>query len=170
MPGATAASLTVTATLADDASLWRVIVNNAAGSATSIPARLAVVQGTIAPAISASGSPTPSMQWQQRANASAEWSDIAGATELTYTTAPTTLAQSGSQYRAVAQNSAGSASSLPATLTISANAIAPAITTQPQSQSVQAGNAALFSVTASGSSPLGYQWFNDGVAIIGEWQ
>ena len=186
VPGANAVSLTVTAAQADDASLWRVVVNNAAGSATSIPARLTVVQGTIAPAISAdprdqsvtagqtasftvaaSGSPAPTVQWQQRANASAEWSDIAGATELTYTTAPTTLAQSSSQYRAVVQNSAGSATSLPATLSVSAEAIAPSITTQPQSQSVQAGNAALFSVTASGSSPQGYQWFNDGVAITG---
>ncbi len=186
VPGANAVSLTVTAALADDASLWRVVVSNATGSATSIPARLSVVQGTIAPAISAdprdqsvtagqtasftvaaSGSPTPSVQWQQRADASAEWSDIAGATELTYTTAPTTLAQSGSQYRAVVSNSAGSASSLAATLTVSAEAIAPAITSQPQSQNVQAGNAALFTVTASGTSPLGYQWFNDGVAITG---
>ncbi len=186
VPGATAASLTVTATLADDASLWRVVVNNAAGSATSIPARLSVAQGTIAPAISAdprdqsvtagqtasftvaaSGSPTPSVQWQQRADASTEWSDIEGATALTHTTAPTTLAQSGSQYRAVVSNSAGSATSLAATLTVSADAIAPAITSQPQSQNVQAGNAALFTVTASGTSPLGYQWFNDGVAIVG---
>jgi Deoxyribonuclease NucA/NucB/Immunoglobulin I-set domain len=186
VPGASAASLTVTAALADDASLWRVIVSNAAGSATSMAARLSVAEGATAPAISAdprdqtvlagqtasftvaaTGSPTPGVQWQQRASATAEWSNIAGATALTYTTAPTTLAQSGAQYRAVLQNSAGSATSLAATLTVTEGAVAPSITTQPTSQSVQAGQSGLFSVTASGSSPLGYQWFKDGVAIVG---
>jgi Immunoglobulin I-set domain len=186
VPGASAASVSLTAALADDASLWRVVVSNAVGSATSIPARLTVVQGAIAPAISAdprdqsvtagqtasftvaaSGSPTPGVQWQQRADANAQWSDIAGANALTYTTEPTTLAQSGSQYRAVVSNSAGNATSLAATLTVSDGVSAPSITSQPQSQSVQAGNAALFAVTASGSSPLGYQWFKDGVAITG---
>jgi hypothetical protein len=186
VPGATAASTSLTAALADNASLWRVRVSNSAGSVTSIPARLAVVPRAIAPAVSAdprdqsvtegqtasftvgaSGSPAPGAQWQQRATATAAWSDIAGATALTYTTAATTLAQSGAQYRAVLSNSAGSATSLPATLTVNARLIAPAFTSQPVSQSVQAGNAALFTLTASGSSPLSYQWFKDGVALTG---
>ncbi|HUJ82646.1 MAG TPA: immunoglobulin domain-containing protein, partial [Candidatus Acidoferrales bacterium] len=44
---------------------------------------------------------------------------------------------------------------------------APAITTQPTNQSVQAGATATFSVAASGSSPLSYQWQKNGAAISG---
>ncbi len=46
-------------------------------------------------------------------------------------------------------------------------ATAPAITTQPVNQSVTVGQAATFSVTASGTSPLTYQWSRGGNAING---
>jgi hypothetical protein len=42
---------------------------------------------------------------------------------------------------------------------------APAITTQPANQTVTAGNSVTFSVTASGTAPLSYQWFLGGSAI-----
>ncbi|MCX8518303.1 MAG: immunoglobulin domain-containing protein, partial [Rhodoferax sp.] len=44
--------------------------------------------------------------------------------------------------------------------------IAPAITTQPDSQSVVAGQTATFSVTATGST-LSYQWKKNGTTIDG---
>ncbi len=44
---------------------------------------------------------------------------------------------------------------------------APVITTQPANQSVTAGNAATFSVAATGSAPLSYQWKKNGAAISG---
>jgi hypothetical protein len=43
----------------------------------------------------------------------------------------------------------------------------PTITTQPQDQTIGAGAMATFSVTASGSSPLMYQWMRNGMAISG---
>ena len=43
----------------------------------------------------------------------------------------------------------------------------PAITAQPQDQSVAVGSSATFSVTATGSSPLNYQWMKNGTAIPG---
>lgn len=43
----------------------------------------------------------------------------------------------------------------------------PAITTQPANQSVTVGQPATFSVVASGSSPLSYQWQKNGTAIAG---
>lgn len=43
----------------------------------------------------------------------------------------------------------------------------PAITVQPQDQSVAVGNPATFSVTATGSSPLQYQWMKNGMSIAG---
>jgi hypothetical protein len=47
---------------------------------------------------------------------------------------------------------------------------APAITTQPSSVTVTAGLSATFSVIASGSAPLTYQWFRDGTTINGATQ
>jgi len=46
-------------------------------------------------------------------------------------------------------------------------AAAPQITTQPANQSVTAGQTATFSVVASGTAPLGYQWSKNGTAISG---
>jgi VCBS repeat-containing protein len=185
---ATAASVSLTATLADNASLWRVIVRNTSGATTSTAASLTVAQRAIAPAITsdpanqaviegetasftsaASGTPAPSIQWQTRPAATttqATWTDIPGANAATYTTSATTPSANGRQYRALFNNSAGSATTLPATLTVSARIIAPSITTQPIAQTVQAGQLGLFSITASGTSPLNYQWFKNGQALV----
>lgn len=46
-------------------------------------------------------------------------------------------------------------------------ATSPSITTQPVSQTVKAGQAATFSVTANGTTPLAYQWRQNGTAISG---
>ena len=45
--------------------------------------------------------------------------------------------------------------------------VAPTITQQPASVSVTAGQAAVFSVSASGTAPLAYQWRRNGVDIVG---
>jgi len=44
---------------------------------------------------------------------------------------------------------------------------APQITTQPASQTVAVGQAAIFSVAATGTAPLSYQWSRDGSSIAG---
>ncbi len=44
---------------------------------------------------------------------------------------------------------------------------APTISAQPASKTVTAGQTATFSVTASGTAPLGYQWAKNGAAING---
>ncbi|HSJ29835.1 MAG TPA: FG-GAP-like repeat-containing protein [Longimicrobiales bacterium] len=46
-------------------------------------------------------------------------------------------------------------------------ATAPSITAQPQSAQVDAGATAMFSVTATGTAPLAYQWEKNGSAIAG---
>jgi hypothetical protein len=90
-------------------------------------------------------------------------SAIAGATTTTYTIASATAASAGN-YTLVATNWLGSTTSAVAALTV----ISPvSITTQPTAQSVIAGNTATFSVVATGSAPLTYQWSKDGVAISG---
>jgi uncharacterized protein YjdB len=45
--------------------------------------------------------------------------------------------------------------------------VAPAISSQPSSSTVTAGQTATFSVTATGTAPLSYQWRKDGSAISG---
>jgi Beta-propeller repeat/Immunoglobulin domain/Abnormal spindle-like microcephaly-assoc'd, ASPM-SPD-2-Hydin len=50
------------------------------------------------------------------------------------------------------------ASSSPQTATLAGNAGGPTITTQPSSQTVTLGQTATFSVTATGTPPLSYQW------------
>ena len=54
-----------------------------------------------------------------------------------------------------------------AVLVVSAIPVAPSITTQPKSQTITAGQSAAFSVTASGTPPLLYQWYKNGTAISG---
>src|SRR5271163_998801 len=48
-----------------------------------------------------------------------------------------------------------------------ARAVVPAAITQPVSLTVTVGQTATFNVSASGSGPLSYQWFKNGVAISG---
>src|SRR5438105_5041428 len=44
---------------------------------------------------------------------------------------------------------------------------APMITTQPSNVTVTVGSTATFTVAASGTAPLTYQWQKDGTAIMG---
>ena len=69
-------------------------------------------------------------------------------------------------YRVVLTNAAGVKSGTDATFTTSAlGNTPPGITTQPQAQTACAGGAASFTVTATGSTPLSYQWLKAGVTI-----
>ncbi len=52
-------------------------------------------------------------------------------------------------------------------MTAVATGTAPAITTQPASQTVAAGQSATFSVANTGTAPLSYQWLKNGAAISG---
>src|SRR5271167_1180590 len=45
--------------------------------------------------------------------------------------------------------------------------IAPSFTAQPSDQTVSVGQSAVFSVTATGTAPLTYQWQKGGTAIAG---
>ena len=49
----------------------------------------------------------------------------------------------------------------------SINSAAPSITLQPANQSVTAGQTATFTVAATGTAPLSYQWRKNGTAIAG---
>src|SRR5437660_1095842 len=109
----------------------------------------------------ANGTAPLTYQWQKNGT------NIAGVTSASYTTSATTTSDSGSTFDVVVSNSAGPATSNPATLTVNTAAVAPAITTQPANQTVTAGQTATFSVAASGTAPLSYQWKKNGTAVSG---
>jgi hypothetical protein len=56
---------------------------------------------------------------------------------------------------------------LTATLTVNPAAVPPSIATQPASQTVTAGQTATFTVAATGTAPLTYQWRKNGTVITG---
>src|SRR5205823_3033429 len=68
-------------------------------------------------------------------------------------------------FTVVVSNAAGSVTSNAAALTVNAAPVAPTITTQPASQTVDRERAANFTVTATGTAPLSYQWQKNGTAI-----
>jgi hypothetical protein len=90
---------------------------------------------------------------------------ISGATSSTYTIANTTASQAGS-YTVTVSNSIGNVTSSIAVLTVNPLIVAPTITTQPQSQSVNTNSTVTLSVSAAGTSPT-YQWYLNGTAISG---
>jgi hypothetical protein len=102
--------------------------------------------------VSATGTAPISYQWRKNT------ANISGANAASYTTPATTAADNGAKFDVVVSNSAGKITSNQATLTVTAAAVAPTITTQPANQTVTAGQTATFSVTAAGTAPLSYQW------------
>jgi hypothetical protein len=96
-------------------------------------------------------------QWQSSTDSGSTFSDVSGATSASYTTAVTTLGDSGMQYRVVVTGASNSVTSSAVTLTVTSVADAPAITVQPAHASVTAPAIASFSVTATGTN-LNYQW------------
>ena len=105
--------------------------------------------------VEAAGSPPFRYQWQFNGV------DIAGQTGPILDLANVTAANAG-EYSVVVANKAGSAQSDRAILIVS---LAPTILRQPQSRAALSGEPASFSVTASGTPPLGFQWRFKGADI-----
>jgi hypothetical protein len=131
-------------------------------SITSQPTAETVTAGQSASfSVMAAGTAPLSYQWQKKG------SNISGATSASYSTPPTTSADSGSTFDVVVSNAAGSVTSQQVTLTVNVGSAAPTIGTQPANQTVTAGQAATFSVVATGTAPLSYQWQMNGSSISG---
>ncbi|HET6142344.1 MAG TPA: immunoglobulin domain-containing protein [Candidatus Acidoferrales bacterium] len=176
--GATSASYTTPATTsADNATQFSVTVTNTFGTAASNAATLTVTAAPVAPSITsqpasktvnagqtaafsvtASGTGTLTYQWKKNGAA------ISGATSSSYTTPATTASDSGAVFTVTVTGTSGNVTSSGATLTVNA---APSIIAQPASKSVLPGQPAIFSVTATGTATLTYQWSKGGTAISG---
>ena len=178
--GATAATYTTPVTTsADNAAKFAVTVSNGAGSATSNAAMLTVNTPSNAPSITsqpasvtvvagksaifsvvASGTGPLSYQWSMNGG------PINGATATSYSLA-TAASDNNAHFTVTVSNAVSTVTSNVATLSVTTAATAPAITTQPASTSVTTGNTATFTVAASGTGPLSYQWNKNGAAIGG---
>jgi len=193
--GATASSYaTPAAASTDNGALFNVTVSNSAGNATSSNATLSV---TAASSYAISATPASlSFTAQTGAASPASQSVVIDDTTsgpLPFTLAADqpwiTLSTPAATTRATVQFGVNSSSlaagtytghifvsasgvnnsplSVPITLTVTAASVAPSLTTQPASQTVPVGQTATFSVAASGTAPLTYQWSKNGAAIGG---
>lgn len=175
--GATYAIARVSAS--DNNAQFTVVVSNRAGEVTSRAATLTVEVvaapvitsqpsdvSVVAPAsatfsVAATGTEPLSYQWFRNGVA------LAGANSASFTTPSTSLSDTGTIYSVAVSNVAGVAVSDGALLAVTSEIEAPMITTQPASTTVAAGQSATFTVTATGTSPLAYQWRRDGADIAG---
>ena len=181
IPGATYSIYTTPATaMAESGTLYSVVVGNSAGSVTSSEARLTVTAQMVRPAItrqpenlsvmtgakaqfSVEVTGTSPLKYQWKKNGT----DISDANSSTYTIDAASQADHDAVFSVVVRNYADTVTSSHARLTVSAALVAPTITAQPVSQTVAAGQAASFSVQATGTAPLRYQWKQGGSDIPG---
>ena len=130
---------------------------------TSQPASATVNAGqAVTLSVAATGNPAPAIQWFKDGRA------IPGATNPSLTFASVFGGDAGS-YTANVSNVVNGTNY---TLTTAAAVLTvvttpPTITTQPVSQTVVAGGNVTFSVAATGSPPMHYRWYKDGVEISG---
>ena len=170
--GSRTALLTLTNVMGGDAAGYRVVVSNASGSVTSAVAILTVMKDpwiTLQPtnqnrdagqsatfSVTASGTAPLSYQW---------WKDgaaLAGGTgpALTLTNL---LATNAGSYYVVVSNAWNTLTSALASLTVRD----PVITVQPTAQTRDEGQSVTLNVTAIGTTPVNYQWWKDGTALVG---
>jgi hypothetical protein len=179
IPGATSSSFSITAATTNDGGSYDVVVTAACGSITSNTVTLTVntppavttnpanqsvlVGGTASFTAAASGTPTPSVQWQLSTNGGGSYSNLAGATSTTLNLANVTLAQSGNRYRAVFTNSCGTATTTGAILTVTCQTITVNPTTIPGGTTgvaysqvfTQTGGSGTVTFTLTGTLPAG---------------
>ena len=133
-----------------------------APSITTQPANATVTAPATATfSVMATGTAPLTYQWSSEAPGATSFTAISGATSASYTTPATTTAQSGTQFEVTVTNSVGSVTSNRGHADGAAPPVGPSITTQPASVSVMAPATATFSVVATGTAPLTYQWSSE---------
>lgn len=176
LPGKTTSQLQLTGVQFVDAGDYRLRISNGLASLLTDPATLTVLPPAVAPGftqqpsnltvlagqtaqftVNATGTAPLTYQWRKGANPLSNGGNISGADTAALVLANAQAGDAGS-YEVVVSNTAGAKTSEPATLTVSQPAVAPSITQQPVNVTVTAGQAAQFTVVATGTAPLAYQW------------
>ena len=175
LAGETAATLSIATIVPGDAGVYDVVVSNTCDSVTSAGATISVdllptVDTDPAPQTVCEGDPVTftvvgsgaiplSYQWRKGGVT------IPGATAASYTIDPVDATDAGN-YDVVITNPCGSVASAAAALTVNTPA---SVTAAPADVTLcENAGSAVFSVVASGTGPLTYQWRKDGVALPGE--
>ncbi|MFO1488510.1 MAG: immunoglobulin domain-containing protein [Verrucomicrobiota bacterium] len=177
LAGATSATLSFTNITLGQAGNYDVIITNAAGSITSSVAVLTVNPAPVAPSITtqptnqtvfvganvtfsvtATGTAPLLYQWRRSST------NLPGATSSNLFFSNVALAQAGT-YDVVINNAGGSITSSVAVLTVNALPVAPQIASAPTNQTVFVGGNVLFTVTATGTATLNYQWRQNGTNL-----
>ena len=118
------------------------------------------------------GDPTPTVQWQRLPVGGSSWANLAengtytGTTTSTLTIAAATLAMSGDQFRCVATNPIGSATTSAMALTV-LPLTAPSITGMPSTLAFNYGDYLNIYPTVTGPPTITIQWSKDGTPISG---
>ncbi len=164
--GATSSSYTTPATTSsDNGALFTVMISNAAGSVTSSAATLTVNATPVLPSIttqpasqtvtagqiasfSVASTGTNPLNYQWNKNAAV----ISGATSSSYTTPATTSSDNGALFTVVVSNTAGSATSSVATLTVNAATPPSVAITSPTNGATLSGT---ITVTGTASDAVG---------------
>ncbi|BDT68301.1 Ycf48-like protein [Comamonadaceae bacterium OS-1] len=164
--GANSSIYTIAATaVADSGHLFRLVASNTAGTATSSAVQLTVTPANQAPTITsqptdltvtapatatftvaASGTPTPSYQWQVSTDRGSTYANINGAISASYSISPTTYADNNKRYRVLVSNVAGAQLVPGARLTVNP---APVVSTTS------------WSLTTSTPQAQNFTWFLD---------
>lgn len=191
--GAVASAGTVTFTVADadgsdSGAVFTFHLSNEAGGVTTDPVELTVNAPVQPPTITSepsddavtegesavfgveatNGGGVNAVQWFSRPQGDgSDGAPVAGATSTTLTTAPLTVADDGREYRPRIANEAGEIFGRWARVSVAALVIAPTITTEPQSQTRNVGQVAVFTVAATGTAPFDVDWFVNGALISG---
>jgi hypothetical protein len=173
IPGATNPSYTVATAASGDAGNYSVTVTNGVASITSTVAIVAVGSSitsnpvglslhptqTASFSIAAQGVGSLAYQWYQIPSGGSTGVLITSANLTTYTTPAIDLTNNGDQYYATVTDSCGVLTSTDAALAVTAGNVPPTIITQPVGQTVAAGGTTSFSLVATGTPVLTYQWY-----------
>lgn len=135
---------------------------------TSNPTNQAAFSGnSVQFSVTAAGEDPLTYQWQSRpAGSSAAFANLANGANVSGATASVltvhNVALANMEYRVIVANATGSATSEPATLTVST--AAPEITVQPQPATLRhpAGYPLTLKATVTGSGPMWFQWQRNG--------
>jgi uncharacterized repeat protein (TIGR03803 family) len=111
----------------------------------------------------ATGTAPLSYQWHLNGTNLTDGGDFTGSTTSILAINNVSVADSGT-YSVVVTNAYGSVTSTDAVLTVTVTA--PIITLQPTNLSVLPGTSATFTVAATGSVPLSYQWLLNDVSLV----
>jgi uncharacterized delta-60 repeat protein len=122
--------------------------------------RVATSGSTVTLSVGVWGIAPITYQWFKDGVSLADGGRMSGAKSAILTLAAVNLGDAG-RYSVTVTTASGSASSLPALLTV----LDPYLTRQPVSQMANAGRSVSFTAAAGGTAPLSYQWRKDGIAI-----